>query len=75
MEQPISELDYKFQAEAKLVLWVALSSHQIDEGLNQAFRNQNQQAGDDNLIAALAWGSFTAARRIGNRLTPSSASL
>ncbi|MCP4164746.1 MAG: hypothetical protein GY759_02495 [Chloroflexi bacterium] len=51
---------------ARLALLTALAPHQIDEMIVDAFRAQ--QPGDDMLIAATAWASFTAARRVGSWL-------
>jgi len=52
---------------ARLALLSALASYQIDEHMIAAFRAQ--QPGDDKLIAATAWASFTAARRVGTWLS------
>jgi hypothetical protein len=43
-----------------------VASHQIDEQVVRMFRIYKR--GDDDLVAALAWASFEAARRIGTRL-------
>ena len=51
---------------ARLALLTALASYQIDKDTIAAFRAQ--QPGDDKLIAATAWASFTAARRVGTWL-------
>jgi AhpD family alkylhydroperoxidase len=53
---------------ARLALLTALAPYQIDENTIAVFRAQ--QPGDDKLIAATAWSSFTAARRVGTWLLP-----
>jgi hypothetical protein len=54
-------------AEARLALLAALAPYRIDEDVVSAFRRRRPV--DTDLIGALAWGSFTAARRIGTWLT------
>lgn len=44
-------------------LVAARASYQIDDALVAAYRRH--YPGDDQLLAALAWASFTAARRVG----------
>ncbi len=48
---------------ARLMLTTALASYQVDAGLIEDFRSQYPD--DAQLIAATAWASFTAARRVG----------
>jgi len=63
VEQAIRGHDEATQAAARLTLLTALASHQIDEHVVLTFRAH--QAGDEALVGAVAWASFTAARRIG----------
>ena len=63
VEQAIRGHDEATQAAARLALLTALASHQIDEQVVLTFRAH--QPGDEALVGALAWASFTAARRIG----------
>jgi AhpD family alkylhydroperoxidase len=63
VEQAIEGLDQAAQAEGRLVLLAAFASHQVDEGVIEAFRAHHPADGD--LVGALAWASFAAARRIG----------
>jgi len=60
------DLDEVDRSAARLALLTALASYQADEGVIEVFRIQ--QPGDDKLIAATAWASFTAARRVGTWL-------
>jgi hypothetical protein len=55
----VEGLDQAPQAEARLALLAALASHQVIE----AFRFLHPA--DSDLVGALAWASFAAARRIG----------
>jgi hypothetical protein len=66
IEEAMNGLDEKSKDIARLVLLTALAPYQVDEGVVNAFTTQI--TGDDRLIGALAWGSFTAARRIGTWL-------
>jgi AhpD family alkylhydroperoxidase len=66
LEEAITGLNEEHQPAARLALLTALASYQVDEGVINAFRAQ--QPGDDKLIEATAWASFTAARRIGSWL-------
>jgi AhpD family alkylhydroperoxidase len=66
VEEAIARLDEVHQAAARLALLTALASYQVDEGVITAFRSQHP--GDDQLIGAAAWASFTAARRVGSWL-------
>jgi AhpD family alkylhydroperoxidase len=63
----ISELPDTMQPAARLALLAGLASHQIGQQDVDEFRHFN--AGDQPLIEVLAWGSFTAARRIGTWLS------
>ncbi|MCK6629226.1 MAG: carboxymuconolactone decarboxylase family protein [Anaerolineae bacterium] len=66
LEEAITELDETYKPAARLALLTALASYQVDEGIIRAF--QTQYPGDDKLIGATAWASFTAARRAGDWL-------
>jgi len=63
VEQAVEGLDQAAQAEARLALLAALASHQVDEQVIEAFRALH--SADSDLVGALAWASFAAARRIG----------
>jgi hypothetical protein len=66
VEEAINGLDEKSKDIGRLVLLTALAPYQVDEGIVKAFTTHI--TGDDRLIGALAWGSFTAVRRIGTWL-------
>jgi len=66
VEEAIVDLDEVDRSAARLALLTALASYQVDEGVIEVFRTQ--QPGDDKLIGATAWASFTAARRVGTWL-------
>lgn len=69
-EDAISRFDEATQDAARLALLTALAPYKIDESVVSAFRKHFP--GDDKLLGALAWASFTAARKIGTWLqTPS----
>jgi len=68
VEKALAGLDDAEKPAARLTLLTALSSYQVDEGIINTFCAQ--QPGDDKLIAATAWASFTAARRVGTWLSP-----
>jgi hypothetical protein len=63
VEDMVIEIEAAYQASARLALLTALASYQVDASIVQAF--QSQYPNDDHLIAATAWASFTAARRVG----------
>ncbi len=67
MEKAVTGLADAEKPAAHLALLSALAPYQIDENTIAAFRTQ--QPGDDKLIAATAWASFTAARRVGTWLS------
>ncbi len=58
--------DAHLQAAAQLALMTALVPSRLLPGVIHAFRGA--QADDEKLLGALAWASFTAARRIGGWL-------
>ena len=66
VEEAMNGLDEKSKDIGRLVLLTALAPYQVDEGVVKAFTTHI--TGDDGLIGALAWGSFTAVRRIGTWL-------
>ncbi len=66
VEEAMSGLDEKSKNIGRLVLLAALAPYQVDKGVVNVFTTHI--SGDDRLIGALAWGSFTAARRIGTWL-------
>ena len=68
VDAALAGLEDADQPAARLTLLTALASYQVDEGIINTFRAQ--QPGDDKLIAATAWASFTAARRVGTWLSP-----
>ena len=70
VEEAVSGLDEKSKDIGRLVLLTALAPYQVDEGVVNAFTTHVN--GDDRLLGALAWGSFTAVRRIGTWLGESS---
>lgn len=57
----VAELADGEQAAARLTLLTALASYQVDEAVIAAFRGYYPT--DQQLVAATAWASFTAARR------------
>ncbi|MBC8457078.1 MAG: carboxymuconolactone decarboxylase family protein [Deltaproteobacteria bacterium] len=66
VEEAISGLDEKSKDIGRLVFLTALAPYQVDEGVVNAFTTHI--IGDDRLLGALAWGSFTIARKIGTWL-------
>jgi len=66
VEEAINGLNDKSKDIGRLVLLTALAPYQVDERGVNAF--STHIIGDDRLLGALAWGSFTAARRIGTWL-------
>jgi hypothetical protein len=66
VEEAINGLDEQSKDIERLVLLTALAPYQVDERVVNAFTTHI--TGDDRLLGALAWGSFTAAQRIGTWL-------
>jgi hypothetical protein len=66
VEKAMSGLDEKSKDIGRLVLLTALAPYQVDEGVVKAFATHIP--GDNGLLGALAWGSFTAVRKIGTWL-------
>jgi AhpD family alkylhydroperoxidase len=56
-------------AEARLALLAAFAPWQVDDAAVAAYR-AHRPADDAALVGALAWGAFTAARRIGEWIAP-----
>jgi AhpD family alkylhydroperoxidase len=70
VEKAVRGFDEAPRVTARLALLTALAPYQIDKEIVFAFRDHFPE--DDKLLGALAWASFTAARKIGTWLhTPS----
>lgn len=65
-EEAIASLDNADKHAGRLALLAALAPHRIDETIVRAF--SSHFPGDRSLLSALAWGSFTAARRVSSWL-------
>ncbi|MEI7768773.1 MAG: carboxymuconolactone decarboxylase family protein [Chloroflexales bacterium] len=63
LETPLLDLPPAQRPTGRLVLLTALAPYQVDAATVTAF--QEGHPGDADLIAALAWASLTAARRVG----------
>jgi AhpD family alkylhydroperoxidase len=68
VEDAAGTLEEPDQPAGRLALLVALAPYQIDETIIHAFRDRSPS--DAELLAATAWASFTATRRIAGWLTP-----
>lgn len=68
IESALPELDIRQHSAARLTLFTALASHQIDRRVVDAFRAN--QPRDEDLVSAVAWAGFTAARKVGTWLAP-----
>ena len=66
VEEAVSGLDNKSKDITRLILLTALAPYQVDKDVVNAFTTHI--SGDDKLIGALAWGSFTSSRKIGTWL-------
>lgn len=66
VEDAVAELDDEHKSAGRLALLTALASYQVDAEAIEAFRAAH--SGDDKLVGAVAWASFTAARRVGTWL-------
>jgi len=66
VEEAMKGLDEKSKNIGRLVLLTALAPYQVDEEVVNTFTTHIP--GDKRLLAALAWGSFTAVRKIGTWL-------
>jgi AhpD family alkylhydroperoxidase len=69
VETAVSSLDESDRPAARLALLAALAPFQVDETIIRAFRDSHPS--DSELLAATAWASFTATRRVAGWLTPS----
>ncbi len=65
-EDDIAHLQGADRAAGRLAVLTAFAPYKVDEAVVRAF--SEHFPGDDILISALAWSSFTAARRIGSWL-------
>jgi AhpD family alkylhydroperoxidase len=66
VEKEVADLPESDQPSARLVLLTALAPYRVDDPAVAAFRERHPD--DGALIAATAWGSLAAARRIGSWL-------
>ena len=66
VEEAMNGLDEESKDIGRLVLLTALAPYQVDDSIVHAFVTHINE--DKKLLGALAWGSFTAARRIGTWL-------
>jgi hypothetical protein len=66
VEEAIVELKEEHCSAARLVLLTALASYQVDANVVNRYRAQYPD--DAQIVAATAWASFTAARRLGSWL-------
>jgi hypothetical protein len=62
VEDAVVEIEEAHRAAARLALLTALASYQVDSSIVEVFQAQYPE--DAQLIAATAWASFTAARRV-----------
>jgi hypothetical protein len=65
-EEVISPLGVEDKTAGRLALLTALAPYRVDESTVHAF--SASFPGDSRLLSALAWSSFTAARRVGSWL-------
>lgn len=72
VDSAVSSLDEPDQPAGRLTLLVALAPYQVDETIIRAFRDRHPT--DETLLAASAWASFTATRRIAGWLAPAAVS-
>ncbi len=63
-EESISPLGTADKTAGRLALLTALAPYRVDETIIRGF--STHFPGDDKLLSALAWSSFTAAKRIGS---------
>jgi AhpD family alkylhydroperoxidase len=69
VEEAVVKIEPEYRAAARLTLLTAFASYQVDSSIIDAFRSQyDGSRADAKLIAATAWASFTAARRVGEWL-------
>ena len=67
MDNNVAHLDELKKSAGRLALFTALVPYRVDNTIIHDF--SSHYPGDDRLVAALAWSSFTAARKIGSWLT------
>ncbi|MBE1603372.1 carboxymuconolactone decarboxylase family protein [Actinopolymorpha pittospori] len=70
LEDAVRPLATDHRPLGRLTLLTALAPYQIDERLIGEARAHLGPAADEPLVAACAWASFTAARRVGTWLAP-----
>jgi len=70
LAQDVCDLDARSHAGARLALFAALAPHRVSDDAVVAYRRTNPS--DSDVVGAVAWGAFTAARRIGSWLDPAS---
>jgi len=68
VDDAIGTLATQHRPLGRLALLASFASYQIDTHVIEDARNHLEPAADEALIAATAWASFTAARRIGSWL-------
>lgn len=75
VDATVAALPESQRAQARLALLVAFASYQVGARVLDQARTEPGPAGDETLVAAAAWSSFAAARRIGSWLqtTPQAA--
>ncbi len=73
VEDGVANLEQSHRTIARLALLAALAPHQIAQDVISDFRIQHPE--DNALIDVLAWGSFSAARRVGTWLAVPALSL
>jgi len=66
VEAIVADLKDADKDVARLILTASIAPYQVDEQMILTFRNIHPT--DEALLAALSWGSFTVARRIGSWL-------
>lgn len=64
VEEAVIDIKKEDRASTRLMLLTALASYQVDSSVVEDFRSYYPD--DAQLIAATAWASFTAARRVGS---------
>ncbi|ACF43992.1 carboxymuconolactone decarboxylase family protein [Pelodictyon phaeoclathratiforme] len=65
-EEALSALEVTDKTAGRLALFTALAPYRVDASIVHAF--SASFPGDDRLLSALAWSSFTAARKVGSWL-------
>jgi len=63
VDQAIQELDEESKPVGRLVLTASIAPYQVDEQMIALFHSTHPS--DEALLGAIAWGSFTVAKRIG----------